>query len=633
MRPAEAPAPAPEPRRGASPRLVFAYDHRGRQPALPLRHDLRLGRAIDVATIARWLRDHLGIDPAFLAAAPRQPPRQPEQHARALCELALVLYGELLRLCKVPVFDPGRVVQVTPKRPGDWTEASADVVLPVIDHFPETFYAGLYSDALGLIHAYMLDEPSEASVAKLHETIQTTIVDGLAKSSPFLPACLELCQIAHRANLPFRHHGGGVLRFGWGAHSRTYHKAALQADSAVAGAIAYDKQLTARYLQSAGFPVPEHTLVRTPEAALAAAEKHGWHVVLKPADTERSRGVTLGVRTEEKLRLAFDRAREASPRVLVEKHIPGVCHRILVAGGEIVYAVKRNPKGVFGDGESPVRALIERAAAREGKLPPWKRVGVVPADDLAVRSLERAGLTLDSIPAPGEYAPLRPYVSGAWGGTVIDVREELHPRNAQLARDVAATLGLAFAGVDFMTTDIARPWDETGGVINEVNFKPEFATVARSLRLDGLLSVLAPGDGRIPVHLLTGGGDLQAEARALAARLRAQGGACHVASTGSCEDGAGRPLVLAPTTLFDRAIALLMRGDVAQLLLVDEAQALLRTGLPVDRLDSVWIAHPDRKLRNQLRQHCEVRLTAAHIRVLDTPAAPTVRVPQPVLSP
>lgn len=531
-----------------------------------------------------------------------------------MCERVLVLYGELLRLCRLPIYDPGRIIRISPSAGSDPASATLDVVVPVVDHLPQAFFYQIYSDAVALLYATMLDEPDEQSVAHLHNVIQAQVLDGLAKASPFLPVCLELCAFAHRANIPFRHHGGGAIKFGWGARSQAYLKASLQADSAVGGALAYDKQLTARYLRSAGFPVPEHSLVATPEAAIEAAAKHGWHVVVKPADRERSRGVTLDVTSEEKVLVAYERARAETSRVLVEKHLPGVCHRIMVAGGEVVFAVKRNPKGVIGDGMRSVRELIVDAQAAEAGLPPWKRSGATPLDELALKCLGRAGLSIDCVPSPGQYAPLRPFVSAAYGGTVIDVREQVHPRNAQLAIDAAETLGLAFAGVDFITTDIARPWDETGGAINEVNFKPEFATLARTLETRGLLSIMAGDGGRIPVHLVTGAGDLRGDAQSILARLRDQGGGCHMASASDCEDGGGRPLILAAPSLFERSIALLMRNDVKALLLLDEAQEFLRLGFPVDRFDGVWVLHADRKVREAMRERIEARVPVSRVR-------------------
>ena len=62
---------------------------------------------------------------------------------------------------------------------------------------------------------------------------------------------------------------------------------------ALAVDIAGDKDLTTKLLASAGLPVPRSESVRTVEAAVAAADRIGYPVVVKPLDGNHGRGVCL----------------------------------------------------------------------------------------------------------------------------------------------------------------------------------------------------------------------------------------------------------------------------------------------------------------------------------------------------
>ena len=75
--------------------------------------------------------------------------------------------------------------------------------------------------------------------------------------------------------------------------------------SALAVDIAGDKKMTNQLLASAGLPVPRSEVVRTDDAAVAAASRIGFPVVTKPLDGNHGRGVGLDLRTERAVRTGF----------------------------------------------------------------------------------------------------------------------------------------------------------------------------------------------------------------------------------------------------------------------------------------------------------------------------------------
>jgi hypothetical protein len=158
-----------------------------------------------------------------------------------------------------------------------------------------------------------------------------------------------------------------TLQIGYGRRARLLHSTLTDATPSLGVTLAKDKVRTARWLRQAGLPVPQHIEVADPEAALAAAERLGWPVVVKPADRDRGDGARANLSSPELVEAAFAHASAISKRVLVEKHITGHEYRLTVVNGELFWAHERVPASVTGDGHHSLRALIEPENARRRK--------------------------------------------------------------------------------------------------------------------------------------------------------------------------------------------------------------------------------------------------------------------------
>jgi cyanophycin synthetase len=74
-------------------------------------------------------------------------------------------------------------------------------------------------------------------------------------------------------NIPFsRMTEGSMVRFGWGSKQRRIQAAEMDITSAIAEAIAQDKELTKKLLAAAGFPYQEGDASQMPKT-------HGWRPV------------------------------------------------------------------------------------------------------------------------------------------------------------------------------------------------------------------------------------------------------------------------------------------------------------------------------------------------------------------
>src|SRR5258707_1336196 len=92
----------------------------------------------------------------------------------------------------------------------------------------------------------------------------------------------------------------------------------------IAVAIASDKEETIRILGDLGLPVPRQKLIYQARDAVAAAERIGYPVVVKPLDANHGRGVSIRLTDAEQVKTAFEGARQHSNAVIVENFIEGL---------------------------------------------------------------------------------------------------------------------------------------------------------------------------------------------------------------------------------------------------------------------------------------------------------------------
>jgi D-alanine-D-alanine ligase-like ATP-grasp enzyme/acylphosphatase len=244
--------------------------------------------------------------------------------------------------------------------------------------------------------------------------------------------------------------------------------------SAVSLGLCTHKEATRMRLQQQGVPVPEGRTFANGDyvSAEGFAGRIGYPVVVKPATGVRGIAVVANIRGPGELRRAFTQLEASRFRdgdFIVEKHIPGRDYRIVVIDDRVIAAVLREPACVEGDGEHTVGQLIVNKNAVRS-LNPHLLSRLIKFGDAARHHLDRAGLTLASVPAPGQRVLLSDSCSLSQGGDSIDVLDELHPsvRDACL-RAVRAVPGMWFCGVDFLLEDHTRSLGEQEAGICELN--------------------------------------------------------------------------------------------------------------------------------------------------------------------
>jgi cyanophycin synthetase len=328
------------------------------------------------------------------------------------------------------------------------------------------------------------------------------------------PSTRNIVDAARKRGIPVRRlNEASFVQLGHGARQRRIMAAETDRTSAIAEAIAQDKDLTKMMLRAAGVPVPFGRVVHSPEEAWEEAQEIGFPVTVKPADGNQGRGVAVNLNTKEQILCAYNAAVRESSDIMIEENVSGKDYRLLVIGGRLIAAACRMPAHVIGDGVHTVAELIaqENTDPRRGDhhaLPLSK----IPLDAVSLSTLRMQGLTPESVPEKDKLVLIRRNANLSTGGTAVDVTDQVHPVNANYAICAAASVGLDIAGIDIVAADISKPLDEQGGKVIEVNAGPGLRMhIAPSEGTgrpvgEAIIDMLFPdgATGRIPLVAVTG---------------------------------------------------------------------------------------------------------------------------------
>jgi cyanophycin synthetase len=408
------------------------------------------------------------------------------------------------------------------------------------------------------------------------------------------PTTASLVEEARRRDIPaMRLDTQSLVQLGWGKYQQRIRASVTGKTSNIAVETASDKELTIKLLGDVGIPVPRHISVRSPDEAVAAAERLGYPLVTKPLDVSHGRGVSIHLMNANEVRRGYEVASQYTSAVLVETFLEGKDYRVLVIGGKVVAVAERVPAHVVGDGVHTIAELVNivnhdpRRGIGHEKILTRIKIG-----HQAERLLQQAGYTLDAMLPAGQVCYLASTANLSTGGTAIDRTAEIHYETREIARRAALVIGLDIAGIDIITPDIAQPLREVGGGIVEVNAGPGFRmhlqpsegqprNVARPV-----IEMLFPpaATARVPLVALTGTNGKTTTARMVAHILKMNGERVGLTTT----DGIyidGQLYMKGDMTGPWSARVVLKDPTVDSVVLETARGGILREGLGFDRCD------------------------------------------------
>jgi len=507
----------------------------------------------------------------------------------AWLDVVLTLSASLLRSLRFPVF-VSPAVRSCLREHGAEQKWKAICERPDPSLVPSEVFEGVLKAAFKLaIWCTTANPSSSADRERFFKFIETDVRRAFAKVMPRGKSTIEVLRVAHRLNIPYFPLPGGTFQIGMASAGCRVDRSTTDQDSALGMRWTKSKILTAQLLRQGGLPAPRHVAVNSAEQAKKASENIGFPLVVKPSDLERGEGVFVDVQAHN-LDAAFNEAVKRSPSktALIEQQVAGVCHRLFVVDDKLLYAVRRLPIGVYADGRSTIKDLIDAECQAQTRLPPWKRSGICHLDELAVHILRRQGWTADSVPEEGRFVALRRIETTAWGGVDEDVTETIHPDNVKAAIEASKLFGLQVAGVDIISQDITQPWYRNGAIINEVNYAPLLGggEISRS-HIPTFLNTLTRDGGRIPIHVHVGGSEALDPAREEWKQMVDSGLRTALVSSQQTLLSDGRTKVMPFAGLYARCRSLILSLDIDALVLVVLDDEFLHTGLPFDSVTVV----------------------------------------------
>lgn len=316
-----------------------------------------------------------------------------------------------------------------------------------------------------------LDELKEYVRNRLEEAKKRYLLVSLRKEER------SILKAAEDRGIPWRQLPD-TLQFtqvGYGRNLKTFNENILDTENHSTFKLTNDKVLTSSVISELGLPVAQNLRVYSFDQVEKFVEQVGFPVVIKPLVGTQGTGVTPNIRTKEKLREAYEYATQHHNVALVEKHVEGDDYRLLVFGGKFVGCIKREVTVLTGDGKTTIKEFCDELNKQY-----WRNMVYaspkyqIKQSDFITEFLKEQGFTWDTVLEKGQQARMHVVPNISQGGTVSTIWDGIHPDNITMAERAAEALNLKLGGVDYLTTDISKPYWESGGVICEVNAKPAF---------------------------------------------------------------------------------------------------------------------------------------------------------------
>lgn len=327
------------------------------------------------------------------------------------------------------------------------------------------------------------------------------------------PSTQAIITAAEKRNIPWeRMDDHNLIQLGWGKYRKFIQATTTSSTSNISVDIAQDKFLTKKLLERALVRVPSGKTIYSVEEGIDFLKTAQTAVAIKPLDGNQGRGITLNIKFEGEIAMAFAMASEHSSHVLIEEYLKGNDYRLVFVDNKLIAAAHRIPCHVKGDGKSSLQELINKENLNplrgDSHEKPLTKIFI---NKESLRVLLSQELTLDSVPEKGKTVFLKETANLSTGGCAVDVTDEVHPDIKSMCERAARVTGLDICGIDFIAEDIAKPLAGQSAGLIEVNAGPglrmhQYPSFGRPRDVGGAIvdSMFKDNNGRIPVVAITG---------------------------------------------------------------------------------------------------------------------------------
>lgn len=440
----------------------------------------------------------------------------------------------------------------------------------------------------------------DLSDGKTTEEIKVAVAEDIQRMREireevrFGPSTGSLVDEAVSRDIPFiRLNDQSLVQLGYGVYQKRIQATTTANTNMIAVDIAGNKHATKTLLGDMGVPVPKGYRIRLEEELEDTLQRVGFPLVIKPLDGNHGKGATVGIKSLEEAKIAWEKAKEYSRWIIVEQQLIGSDFRALVVNNRLIAVAKRVPAHIKGDGKQTIQELVDETNADPRRGYGHEKVLTeIDIDSQSMRLMDAAGYTLESVLAKDEILYLKTTANISTGGTAIDVTDEVHPENVFLFQRIARIIGLDVAGIDIMADNVSQPLKETGGGIIEVNAAPGFRMhlapsegIGRNVAEHVVDMLFPPGaPSRIPIFAITGTNGKTTTTRLIAHILRNSG--CSVGFTTTDGTYIGNEQIVQGDNTGPVSAQLVLKDPTVDVAVLETARGgIIRSGLGFDHAD------------------------------------------------
>jgi D-alanine-D-alanine ligase-like ATP-grasp enzyme len=378
-----------------------------------------------------------------------------------------------------------------------------------------------------------------------------------------------------------------LFQLGQGAKGLHFEQSCNEHDTATGTFLDQNKLVTCMTLRRLGLPATRGVLARSEDAVKRAIGQVGLPCVVKPLAMNKGTGVATFLRSEAQVLAAFAHVRALSDQpALIENHVEGDDHRIMVVGDELLWAYRKDPSTVTGDGIASIGELIARENDRRAAIRSGTEAYLYPiaTDEEFTRFLaDRYDMDTATVLPAGTSILVASQANIARGGILHDVTGMVHPDNRAMAIRAARLIRTRTMGVDFVTPDISRSWRDVPCAIVEVNRSPAVSGLGDASLL---VRTTFPNHrtGRIPTLVVIGTAAHWTAAANVIASACQRHGLRAVGTTYSAR-GATEDLPILQATLAPPVETLMLDPEADVALVLCTPEKVERLGFPLRRCD------------------------------------------------
>lgn len=244
--------------------------------------------------------------------------------------------------------------------------------------------------------------------------------------------------------------------------------------------LTYNKEITKQKLSLYGIPVAKSIYLKYDDISniptlklknhiiqMMVDNKLSYPVVMKPAKGECGKGIVTSINNIEQLMKSIMRyinIEKYKMDLLIEQQHNGKVYRILYVNKKLIGIIERDYPIVIGDDIHTISQLVAKL-----------NKNYAYGDRITINSyfIKTQGYNLHSVLEKGKVCAVTNKLDFTGGRQKNIPIEQIHPENKKMFDYLFNKLNINCVGVDYISTDITKPYYETDGIILELNSRPD----------------------------------------------------------------------------------------------------------------------------------------------------------------